>query len=925
MTISRPSSPGPDTAATLYGRQQERGALAALMARAQAGNGGFAVVHGEPGIGKSALLDDVARAAAGMRVLRVTCVEWESDLGYATLHHLLKPALELLHRLPEPQAAALRAVFGLADGPIPDRFLVGLATLSLLSELAEGNPLLCIVDDAHWAADASINVLEFVARRLDTEPIALVLAARAHEGRRLERAGAVDLPLAGLDCLSARQLLVEQVGTRLTPSQREVVLNATAGNPLAIRELPATVVGACVPPRPLPLVEELQQAFLRRVRCHSEPLQRLMLLIAADGNLRWDVLRRAASVLDAALESAVDGLCDLGDLVTVEGPTVVFRHPLIRSAVYHGATVADRRNAHRALAAVVDDEDELRAWHLGQAVEGRDEDVARELEHAARRAARSSSATAAALLARAMEVGEPGWGLVRRRLESAEAWWHGGDFDRAKTMLEGLEPDSSLEPLRVRATLLRASLELHIGRPADALAMLRPVLPRALEAGSQQSIPLLMRFWEAGFAANAADAWAELSNVVEQQDLTGTGVWEILGRLLRGTCRTLRGKEAGLAPGDLDAAEHLTDPGPAAWAAGMIWELGDRKRGRHLSRIAMQHARRLGTPVPLSWALWRVVVDDLESGRFRSAEAFAEEGCRLTEETGQRNAHLAFRGAQVMLAALRGDDEADRTLAGHVKADAIAHGMVSIVVLVQRALGLLELAAGRPAQALLHFQPPAGGSYLSVTVVNVPDLVEAAVQSGHVDLAAEPLALFTRWAQAAETPELNALAARCRALLAPPEHAAAEFRRSLALYEHTDQPFETARTQLLFGRYLRRNRRKFEARAPLDAALETFQMLGATLWADRAREELRATGVRIRPRATPSTVQLTPQEARIAEAVADGYTNRDIAAQMFLSTRTIDYHLRKMYQKAGVNSRAELTRILLTQAGNNRGARRPPR
>ncbi|MGW0182576.1 helix-turn-helix transcriptional regulator, partial [Nocardia sp. NPDC003345] len=886
---------------------------------ARAGQGGFAVVRGEPGIGKTALLDDAARTAAGMRVLRVTCVEWESDLGYATLHHLLKPALELLDRLPGPQAAALRVVFGLAHGQTPDRFLVGLASLSLLSELAGHRPLLCIVDDAHWAADASIKVLEFVARRLDTEPIALVLAARSHEGHRLEPTGAVDLPLAGLDRLSARRLLIEHAGTRLTPLQRDAVLDATAGNPLAIRELPAMVVGTPVPPGPLPLVDELQQAFLRRVRCHSEPLQRLMLLIAADGHLGWDALRRAASALDPHLESAVDGLGDLDDLITAAGPAVVLRHPLIRSAVYHGATMADRRQAHRALAAAVGDEDELRAWHLGQAADGRDEDVARELEHAAHRAARSSFATSAALLARAMEVGEPGARRARRRLESAEAWWHSGDFERAKTMLEGIEPDRSLGPLRFRTTLLRASLELHIGRPADALAMLRPILPSALEAGPRQSIELLMRFWEAGFAADAADAWAELSNAVEQLALTGTGVWEILGRLLRGTCRTLRGEEAGLAPGDLDAAEALMDPSPAAWAAGMIWELGDRRRGRHLSRNAMQHARRLGTPVALSWALWRVVVDDSASGRFRSAAAFAEEGCRLTEETGQRNAGIAFRGAQVMLAALRGEDGPARTLAGHVMADALAHGMVSIVVLVQRALGLLELSAGRPEEALLRFRSPAGSSYLSVTVVNVPDLVEAAVQSNRAGLATEPLALFTRWAQAAGTPELSALAARCRALLAPHEHAAAGFRQALELHELTDQPFETARTQLLLGRHLRRDRRKSEARAPLNAALETFRTLGADLWADRAREELRATGVRIRPRATATAVRFTPQEARIAEAVAEGYTNRDIAAQMFLSTRTIDYHLRKMYQKAGVNSRAELTRILLTGAGDDRG------
>lgn len=879
------------------------------------------MVHGDPGIGKSALLDDAVRRVDGMRVLRVSSVEPEFDLGYAVLRRLLEPALSIIDRLAPPQADALRAVLGLASGETPDRFLVGLATLSLLSELAGERPLVCLVDDAQWADRPSMHVLEFVARRLGTEPVALVVATRT-EQHPLVVSGVLDIPLTGLDRESARHLLRERAGDSLSLAQQQTVLDAAVGNPLALRELPAEVLHADLVPEPLPLTEELQNAFVARVRRHSDHVQTLMLLVAADGRTRVDVLRRAFALVapSARWSSLWNYLPD--DLVAVDETAVVaFRHPLIRSAVYHSASPAERGRAHRALAtALRDDGDavaERRAWHLGQATDGKDEAVAEELERSAYRAARVSSATAAALLARSAELSAPGPRRSRRRFQSAAAWWTSGDFDNARTMLESVireGPASGSE--RWDVIWLRASLELHVGNPATALSILRPVLVPAAESGIQYALPLLVLFNEAAYCANV-DGWAHLTAATELLDPVGDEMLDVLTRLLRGSCRVRAGKDAGLAPGDLEAVEQLTDPAQLWWASGFMLGLGQRNRARRLSRLAMQHARRLGAAVFLPWALWRVASDDLAAGRFRPAEAFAEEGRQFAEETGQVNAGLALRGSLAVLAAMRGRAQDVSGPARAVIAEGTARGMAGAVVIARRALGLAELAAGRPEQALTHFELPSRGTHLGLTMVVVPDLVEAAVLTERHELIAEPLAAYLRWADAANSPEASALAARCRALTASGAAAVTEYNRALALHSRANQPLELARTQYLFGRHLRRDHRPSEARDPLRAALAAFETLGAVVWADRARHELRAAGETRKGPATGSTAALTAQEAQIVDAVAEGLTNREIAAQLFLSPRTIDYHLRKVFVKTGVSSRSELTQTILKRTGKN--------
>ncbi|WP_280318970.1 AAA family ATPase [Nocardia wallacei] len=902
MTDTAISSPG-----KLYGRDRERAALAALVGRARAGEGGSAIVSGEPGIGKSALLDDAGDNAAGMRVIRVHCAVSEADMAFATLHQLLLPGLDLLHFLPEPLSDALRAVFGLSDGRAPNPRPVGSATLSLLSRMAGERPLLILVDDAHRADSASIEILEFVVRRVRAAPIAMVFAVCPEDGGRSVRGGEVEVRLRGLDRPSARELLLDRLGRRPTPAQEHEVLTAAGGNPLAIKGFPVVrpLMG-----RPLPIAERLRLAFARRVARHREPLRQLLLLIAAEGECCWNVLCCAATLFEPDLRPQQDWLVTLDDLIVVDGSTVGFRHPLVRSAVYYGAAPSARKRAHRALAAADGADVVRRARHLGQFVEGRDEAAAEECERAARIAACSSPLTAAVLSDRAVELGELRAARPRRLVASATAWWRVGDFDRVESALACIDgADLRDGTTRLRVMWLRAAMELRFGRPADAVAMVRTVLDTAVKAPLQQSIPLLLLLQEACSATVGRD---ELSDVMDRLPLAGSGEADLLGRMVRGCCRVREGKDPGLHPGDVAAVEQLTDPGLLSWATGAVWELGHRARARRLSRSAMRQARRLMTPVYLVSALRHAVDHESASGHFDAAEALAEEGLQVAEATGQRNAILGFRGCLVVLAALRGRESQALPLARELIADALSQGVPDAVIAARRALGLLDLAAGRPEQALVHFGPLVDGAYRAPAMADVPDLIEAAVQLDRPDLATEPLALFTRWAKATAAPESQALAARCRALLSPADVATTEFLRAVALHERGDQPLETARTLLLFGRHLRRRRRRSQARTPLRAALAGFHSLGATLWAERARDELRAMGETVNSRAVGRMSALTPQELRIATAVSQGSTNRDIAAQLFLSHRTVDHHLRKIFRKTGVGSRAELTRLVLT-------------
>jgi len=451
--------------------------------------------------------------------------------------------------------------------------------------------------------------------------------------------------------------------------------------------------------------------------------------------------------------------------------------------------------------------------------------------------------------------------------------------------------------------MLRAQIELRTGDPADALRLLRPIVPEALAAGPATAIELLMLFGEASYHAADAQAWQQVTAAVEQLDLSGDEPDDALLRLARAVGRVRAGTPAGLGDHDLAIIEQLSDPGRLCWAGGMVWGIGDRARSRWLRRRAMDRAIALGAVGTLAWVLQFVVVDELAAGRLLAAAAHADEGHRHAVETGQPNLGSWFLGTLATVAALRGRDAETREFADQALAGAGGHNLVAAAALANRALGLLDLAAGRAQQAVTHLRSREG--HPGHTLATVPDFVEAAHRLDRPDLVTEPLARYTRWAEATGSPDLLALAARCAALGGEGD---ATFRRALELHP-ADQPVELARTHLLYGEYLRRERRRADAKIHLRAALTAFTHLDATVWADRARDELRATGETTAEPTPDALSALTPQELRIATAVAEGSTNREIAGQLFLSTRTVDYHLRKVFQKTGITSRTELVRL----------------
>jgi DNA-binding CsgD family transcriptional regulator len=903
----------------LRGRETEQAAIDTFLQRARDGHGGGLVLRGEPGVGKSALLAYARGQATGMGVLATAGVEPEAELGYATLHRLLLPVLDRLDRLPEPQAGALRVVFAQRQGPVPDRFLVALATLSLLSELADDRPLLCLVDDAHWADRASLDALGFVARRLDAEPIAMMLAARTATGISEAAAGLADLPLTGLPPEAARALLREHGGDRLTPANQDELLSASGGNPLAIAEFAALTRHPVGGGEPLPLADRLQRAFLEQAGRQPATVQRLLQLIAADGSGRQDVLGRAAVAL--GLETASLEVDELDELVTRDGSGVAFRHPLIRSAVYHGASPAQRRDAHRALAAALAGEPtelERRAWHLAHAAEGPDEQVAAELERsAAQTMRRSGPAAAAAALGRAAELSPSSIGRARRLVAAAAAWLDAGDIARATVLLDTAEiTDQSTGGLRRDIAELRALIELRAGTPAEAVALLEAVLPDAVaaEGDRARAVRLLLLLGEAGILAGVPSVWVEIATAAQRLPAHDSGTDDALLRLLGAFADALGGADPKLAAGALEALEPLTEPATLARVAGMAWGLGHHHLARRLRSKAVRLARKQGAAGSLAWVLLSVVTDNLEAGRFGIAEADAEEGHRLAIETGQPNTACRHQSLLALVAAHRGRELQGRELAEHALVAATARDLPDAAVWAHHALGLLDLVAGRSAEALSHLEAMRRRTApFGIVLDAVPDLVEAAARAGEPVRAAEPLAQFHAWATTTNAPELQALAARCRALLATGDAATTEFEAALELHMLANRPMDQARTQLLIGEHLRRARRRAAARQQLRAAVAAFARLDAAAWAERARAELRAAGEATPRPALKRLAGLTPQELRVAVAVSEGAPNRQIAAQLFLSPRTVDYHLRKVFQKTGIASRAELVRLVLAE------------
>jgi DNA-binding CsgD family transcriptional regulator len=905
----------------LHGRLRECALIDGLLTAARQGRSGVLVLRGEAGIGKSALLGYAAERAAGMRIVRGTGIESESELPFAAVHQLLRPLAELIDAVPARLAAALRGAFGIGPAGGEDRFLISLAVLSVLAEAAEERPLLCLVDDAHWLDGASAGALTFAARRLDAEGVVMLFAARDHEASGFAAPGLTELPLAGLDLAAAGALLAGGSSGELPEAVRDSLVASTAGNPLALLELPASLSAEQLSgreplPERLPVSADVEQVFLDRVRRQDQQTQTLLLVAAAEDTGDLGTVLRAATALGVAA-GAIDAAEKAG-LVRVEGRTLEFCHPLVRTAVYRGATFWQRREAQHALAAALDGDDnaDRRAWLLAAAALGPDEPVAAELHRSAERARRrgghAAAATAyersAALTAAPERRGE-------RLAEAAEAAWQAGLPGRARALLDragGLSP-SVLS--RAHVEHLRGSIEGVCGELTTAFAVLvggaEPIATLDPVRAARMLTEAGQAAWLAGDVRGLHEVGRRLAALPQPGDAVALSTQLVLGLddLLSGDTAGAVGhlrEVAGRAAKTSDLRAVMLS------AAGTMF-LGDDAVAIGLFTSAVARARSAGAAAMLPALLAPLSSLEAWTGRYNAATANATEGLRIAVETGQDNPAAHLRSVLAWVAAVHGREQQCREHAAAAHEHAIGHRLGPSAGISSWALALLDLGAGRPESAgdrlaALAAAGP-GESHPIVSVFSAADLVEAAVRTGREAVARDALDRLEEWTTHTGSAWGRALVARCRGLLATGPEAADHFTDALALHTHGGRPFDAARTALLFGEMLRRRRRRSDARVHLRAAHEQFGRLGLPVWAELAHSELRATGETARKR-DPSTIgQLTPQEVQIVRIVGEGATNREVAAQLFLSPRTIDYHLRKVFTKLDVSSRAELIRV----------------
>ncbi|GLY97875.1 helix-turn-helix transcriptional regulator [Actinoplanes sp. NBRC 103695] len=919
----------------LHGRQKECALIDGLLSAAVADRrSGVLVLRGEAGIGKSALLRYAAAQATGMRVLRGAGVESEAEFPFAAVHQLLRPVADLVEVIPERLRDALRGAFGLGPAADQDRFLLSLGVLSVLAEAAEERPLLCLVDDAHWLDGASAAALTFAARRLDSEGVVILFAARDQAVP-----GLPELTLAGLDAASAGDLLASRAGTPLPAAVRDSLVASTAGNPLALLELPGALSaeqlsGRAALPDRLPVGAGVEQVFLDRVRREDPSTQTLLLVAAAEDTGELGPVLRAAELLGVPA-GALDAAEKAG-LVTIDGRTVEFRHPLVRSAVYRGATFWQRRDARQALAAALDGDEnaDRRAWHLAAAAPGPDEAVAAELHRTADRARqRGGHAAAATAFERAAALTASPGPRGERLLAAAGAAWQGGLPDRANALLDRVAGPA----LRSRADHLRGSIESTNGELTTAYAILLGAAERAAAEDPPRAAQMLTEAGQSAWLAGDAAALHEVARRLAALPVA-SAVVPLSAQLVLGLDRLLSGDTAAAAGHLREVAGGATATGDLRAmllsAAGAMF-LGDDAVAIGLFTTAVTRARSAGAASMLPSLLAPLSSLEGWTGRFAAGAANATEGLRIATETGQDNPAAHLRSVLAWIAAARGREEECRAYASAALAHAIGHRLAPAAGIASWALGLLDLGAGRPGPARDRLAALAaagpGESHPMVGVFSAADLVEAAVRTGDEATAREALARLSAWADQTGSAWGLALVLRCRGLLAPehrgdpggptrdqrggdPGGRARDHYFAEALL-HRERPFDAARTELLFGEALRRSRRRTEARTHLRAAHETFERLGLPGWAGLAAAELRATGETARKRDPGTTEQLTPQETQIVRIVGEGATNREVAAQMFLSPRTVDYHLRKVFTKLNVSSRAELIRLAARQDG----------
>jgi DNA-binding CsgD family transcriptional regulator len=903
-------SPG----AQLLGRERERVALGRLLNAASGGDGGVLVVHGEPGVGKTALLDWTVEEAGQLRVLRTVGVEGEMELPFAALQQLCSPILDRAERLPDTQRDALSVAFGLSAGQAPNRFLLGLAALALLSEASGERPLLCVVDDAQWLDRASARVLAFVARRLLAEKIAFVFAAR-ELGDAL--AGLPELRVEPLGHRDSRALLESVLPAPLDERVLDRIVVETRGNPLALLELPrgltpAQLAGGFGLPVSVPLSASIEESFTRRLAGLPGDARRLLLVAAADPIGDTALVWRAARQLGIS-ESAVEAV-EAEDLLEL-GARAVFRHPLVRSAVYGAAGLKERRAVHRALAEVTDPllDPDHHAWHLAQSASTPDENVAAELERSAGRAqARGGLSAVAAFLERAAALTPEPTHHAQRLLAAAGAKRDAGALEGALDLLAGVDTGVLDELGRARVDLLQGQIALEQRRSGDAGRLLlsaarrlEPVDPElaretyleALAGAMSSDVEVVGGAPAVADAARAAPAGAVPPRTVDV--------------LLDAFAIRLTEGYAAAAPTLARALELLLamdDPNRdfgrrvsvSSTRNGNIvaLEMWDDEALRRLADRQVQVARDAGALVHLQFALSFLARSHMLAGDLHAATLVIDEASLIAEATG----NPAIVNAPMILAAWRGDEARALELIEATSQEAAARRWTSNnyarSVLYN---GLSRHDAARDA-AREAFQPdPIGyGSYL------VPELAEAASRTGDRDLLESALEWLSERTRVISSEWASGIEARVRALLSEGEVAESHYRESIAHLAGTRLRLELARTHLLYGEWLRRERRRLDAREHLRSALETFRRSGTEAFAARAERELLATGERARKRTVDTRDQLTPQETQIARLAASGTTNREIAAQLFITQSTVEYHLRKAFRKLDVKSRTQL-------------------
>jgi len=910
-------------ATSLTGRRSECDALDRLIEAVGAGESRALVVRGEPGVGKTALLEYVVEQAPEYRVVRAAGVESEMELAFAGLHQLLAPMLDRLEGLPAPQSDALRTVFGLSAGRAPDRFFLGLAVLSLLSDVAEQQPLLCVVDDEQWLDRASAEVLAFVARRLDRESVGLIFAARAVSD---ELAGLAALGVEGLSDADAGALLDSLLSAPLDPRVREQIVSETRGIPLAMLEVlrdvtPAELAGGFGLARGVHASSSIEETFRRRVDALPSDSRRLVQLAAADPVGDPLLVWRAADLLglstDAATAPEQAGLLELGT-------RVCFRHPLVRSAAYRSASLQERQDVHRALAAVTDPEidPDRHAWHRAHAAAGPDEDVAEELERSAARAqARGGLAAAAAFLERSAELTREPGRRGERLLAAARAKRDTGAFDAALGLLASLEAEQLDAYSAAEAEHLRGQIALEQQRGGDALPLLL--------SAARRLAPLNVRVArETHLEALVAALWADdldtpgglLAAAEGARDApVGPEPTRAVDVLLDALAiRLTEGYETAL-PVLTRALELLLgqdvgrdEVGRSLWLAtsrstqAIAVELWNADAVHPLATRQLEVAREAGALVQLRLALNFLGASLVQSGELLKAELLFDEDRLVAEATG--NQPVTY--SELLLAVWRGQEAKATELLTATLREAGVRGMGRFISATTYLETVLGNSLGRYDLARDAAWRVFESDHMGLGPVIVPELAEAASRTGDAARLNAALDWVTERAELTPTDWARGMQARVRALSSDGEDAEACYREALERLGRSRLRIELARTHLLYGEWLRREHRRVDAREQLHAAEHMLSTMGVEAFADRARRELQATGETVRKRRVETRDHLTAQEAQIARLARDGLTNSEIAVQLFISPRTVQYHLRKVFQKLGISSRVELDRVL---------------